>query len=213
MDTTDANITQDSSTGDNDVTEISSTPENDVNASDSSTDEDVPFHKHSRFQELVQEKNDWKDKYQDLETRLEDLETQKEPKAEETYPDIFEDQKAYAKYVEAQTIAKIEAKQEAKAQREKDANKVVEGQFAEIKELAGADVDEEAIGQFAIDNNIRLEDKSYDLKTAYNLMQKLANIKEDRDVAPNKEIKVAGSGSTSAPQTALPTAKQVKIFH
>lgn len=199
MNQTDDNVVSSTTTDDNTA---NSSNANDVN-SDSSSQEQVPFHEHPRFQELVKEKNEYKEKYEGLEARFSEIENKfkpAQPVEEENVPDPFDDPKGYAEYIKQSAIAELEAKQQASSEAERKAQELIDSQFEKLRET-DKDIDEEKVSEFAMEYGITNQDKNsklfgqYDLIKAHSLMKKI----EASQATDDKErANIAPAGITSA---------------
>jgi len=195
--TTDA--TQDSSTETTDVIEESSTS---TDSNQESSPEQTPFHEHPRWKEVMAKNNSLEEQVEELKSLVTPKE---EVKTEEVdYLDLLDDPKKFAEYIKNQTISEINESKQSRKNQEVEANRVINEQFKTITDKHG-EVDEEAIGEFAIDNSIMNKDGSYNLVKAHKLMAMIGKAKESgaEEIKQNNQRAslVSGGGDTSATES------------
>ena len=163
-------VTTDDNTVDSSTTEDATT--------DSSTEEgkEIPFHEQPRFQELISEKNELQGKVEELTSMVKSI---KQPVEVEEVPDHLDDPEAFAKYIQDRTIKQWTTEQQAKSDVQKEAEKIINDQFATLKKEHG-DIDEDNIGKFAMENGIMMKNgRDFNVIKAYELIQKITDASEE----------------------------------
>lgn len=192
------------------IVDSSSTQPDVSDTSSVSAGENVPFHQHPRFRELIEEKNSLRSEIEQLKSMVK---PQEQPKQEETIPDFYDDPKAYANYIKEQTIAEIERRSQESTQKTAEATRAIDAQYAKIRETH-QDIDEDAIGEFAIEYNIRNTDgRGYDLVKAHQLMLKMDGARdqgsqETADSVKRAKMTSGGGGSTTKEVSGLNFSRQ-----
>ena len=152
----------------------SSSESNDVIWDSSAQEKVVPY---ERFAEVNAEKNSYKEMVEELESRLGNIEEKFSPKpvrTENEIPDVYENPKAYAEWIKNQTISEIMNQKHQEQQAQQAEVQRIEQEIESIKKLnPWLTINEDAIGEFAIEYDLRNEDWWYDLIKAFNLYQKI----------------------------------------
>ena len=136
------------------------------------------FHNHSRFKELVTQKNDYKRKYEEMQSALDEMREEinglKKGKGDpEDTPkfETIEDLQKYVTELPARIRAELLAEQEksSKEEQEKSSSvqKVIDDQLEELRDT-GAQFNEKELMGFAVKYGIP------DLRNAYKLMQDMS---------------------------------------
>lgn len=175
-----------------DVNEESSTSEEqDVNESDSSTDENleqeqkVPY---DRFKAINEEKKRLEQEIEEMKSKSKDSQEEQEQDSER--PDPYDEPEEYDEWI----LKKFEEKQSAKSKQEQEAERFIDEQYSKIKEEAGKDIDEDAIGDFALENEIYDSKGRPNLVAAYRAMtaQNKNTSKERYESAPVADKSTSG---------------------
>lgn len=208
---TDAIVDSSTTSGDN---QADSPNANDVK-SDSSSQEQVPFHEHPRFKELVEQKNEYKEKYENLETRFSEIEGKFKPAepVKNSIPDPYDSPEEFAKFIKQETLSEIDSRQSANLESERKAEEMINSQFDEIRQT-DKEIDEEAISEFAMEWGITNQDQKspkfgqYDLIKAHQLMQKTNVQSDDKGRA---SIAPVGANSFTKPISNLANVDVTKL--
>lgn len=146
--------------------------------------EEERFDKHSRFQELREQVNEYKQKYEELIPIAAEVETMKQQIAQLTGQkksdlpklETMEDLTAYLaelpKKVKAELLAEMEAKKTEEVNAQKEADAYIQSEIKRLKDAGGEFEDQELI-KFA------LEYKLNDLEVALKLFKQIGSAKED----------------------------------
>lgn len=162
------------------VSEDEKTPPKD----DGDSVKEEPFQKHSRFRELVAEKNNYKAKYESVNGALEELRTEiaslKEVKSGEIDQPTFETWDDMVKFV-SQMPAKIRQevmddfknKDTAEAKKKSEVDKIISDQIQTLKD-SGEEFEDKALLKFAYDNEIVNLEKALGLMKTFSKEKKKA---------------------------------------
>lgn len=165
------------------------TPNSQPNASEGAKtpdkeSDDLRFDKHSRFRELIQERDDFKKKYEELSPIQQEVARLREtvqrltgqapsdvPKFE-TVEDLMAYAKALPQKIKDEILKDMESKQQAEVQANKEVDDQIQGQLDQLT-AQGKQFDEKELLQFALENEIT------NLEIAFNLLQRVNQAESD----------------------------------
>jgi len=185
-----------------------------------SAEENIPFHKHPRFKELIEENKKLKEEIeqtrQDVFKKLEEVKTQPTEPIPESFkklygdnPEIWHTWNEYLSEEKAkikeEVFATIRAEAEKKEkevmllkQKEKEAQEYFENQFAEIEAQDGK-IDRNAIIKILDQYHcIDPETNLYDIKAAYDIYKKINKVDSEKS---NKRKELADTTTSSGNST------------
>ena len=155
---------------------------------DAKTQEGEDFHKHSRFKELVEEKNDWKGKAEEYETKMSALQAELEEvrgkvasvtdqnKSDLPKFETLEDLQTYLaelpRKMKEEVVKEIQVASEAEKTKVQEADDYLQGELDSII-AKDKDLDKDEFLKFALEYDI------VDIKKAYGLYSQINHAKDE----------------------------------
>lgn len=182
---------------------------------DKSHDEDedkLPFHKHPRFKEVIEERNELKKQVEELNQKVDEKFASIKNSGKKEIPSWFsrlygDDEIAYEEYNKADQIRKEEIKKEireefekAQKKEEEDTKKWVDWVKQSVQELKdeGKKFDKNALLKIMTDYKPTDDNGNLDFHRGYEILQAIGKKDSDKITEKKKIADNAGSGGNSA---------------